>query len=256
MLQGKTIVITRPIEQTKKLVALLEGAGALSVLFPLIEITVLTDYTDFDATLTKLPGMDLAIFISSNAVQHGMPKLIQSYPILPKGLQFAAIGPTTADALHHYGVQHVIQPKERFDSEALLALPEMQHMEGKNVMIFRGVGGREVLANSLAARGAKVFFAECYRRINPQANVDLLVNLSKKNQLHAIVITSSEAMRSLLELTEKDLAGVLKNTRICVNHQRIFDDIPTFLQAQTHVASAPGDLAMLQCLQNTLTIKP
>ena len=256
MLKGKTIVITRPIEQAKKLVALLEKAGAKSVLFPLIEITALADYTEFNSVLAQLSSMDLAIFISTNAVQNGMSRLVQSYSMLPNTLKFAAIGPTTAQALQNYGVQHVIKPMNRFDSETLLALPEMQNVQGKNVMIFRGVGGREVLADTLSTRGANVIFAECYRRVNPQTNVNLLVSLSQKNQLNALVVTSSEAMRSLLELTENGLAQWLKNTKICINHMRIYDDLPPYLYAQTYVASAPGDDAMLQCLENTLTIEP
>ena len=252
MLQGKTIVVTRPVEQAKKLVALLENAGAIPVLFPLIEITALQDYTAFDALLTQLPTIDLAIFISTNAVQNAMPRLVKQYPILPKALQFAAIGPTTAAELHSYGVQHIIKPTQRFDSEALLALPELQSMVGKNVMIFRGVGGREVLADVLKARGANVLFAESYRRINPQNNAQLLIELSKKNQLDALVITSSEAMRSLLELSANGQATWLNNTKICVNNARIRDDLPAYLKPQTTVASAPGDPAMLQCLQNTL----
>ena len=156
MLKGKTIVVTRPIEQAKKLVALLENANATPILFPLIEITALADYTAFNAVLTQLPDIDLAIFISTNAVQNAMPRLVQQYPILPKALQFAAIGPTTAAELQNYGVQHVIKPTERFDSEALLALPQMQQMSGKNVMIFRGVGGREVLADTLRSEERRV----------------------------------------------------------------------------------------------------
>ena len=250
-LQGKTIVVTRPIEQAKKLVALLKDAGAQPVLFPLIEIRPLADYSAFDAALNQLQHIDLAIFISTNAVQNAMPRVIQHYPALPKALQFAAIGPTTAVELLNYGVKHVIKPTLRFDSEALLALAEMQQVAGKNVMIFRGIGGREVLADTLTARGANVVFAESYRRINPQTNTQLLTDLSAKNQLNAIVVTSSEAMRSLLELSENGQAVWLKNTHICVNHARIRDDLPDVLKSQSMVASASGDPAMLQCLQNS-----
>lgn len=250
MLQGKTIVVTRPVEQAKKLVALLESAGAIPVLFPLIEITALQDYATFDAVLAQLPNIDLAIFISTNAVQKAMPRLVKQYPILPKTLQFAAIGPTTAAALQCYGIKQVIKPSQRFDSEALLALPELQNIFGKNMMIFRGVGGREVLADVLKARGANVIFAESYQRINPQTDAGLLIQLASQNQLDALVVTSSEAMRSLLELSENGQTAWLNNTSICVNHARIRDDLPVHLKQQTAIADAPGDPAMLQCLQN------
>ena len=72
-LNGITIAITRPIEQAKKLSALITAAGGITVLYPLIEITALADYSQFEAVIQDIKQYDWAIFISSNAVQNGMP---------------------------------------------------------------------------------------------------------------------------------------------------------------------------------------
>jgi len=182
-----------------------------------------------------------------------MPHLIKRG--IPKNLRFAAIGPKTADALATFGVDEVLIPGRnqksddntpvRFDSESLLSLPEMHDMQGKKVMIVRGIGGREVLANTLESRGAKVSFAECYQRINPQTNCDSLVKAYTNQRLQSIIVTSSEAMRYLLALAGRE--EWLRNITICVNHARIAET-PQQMGLNVMVADAPGDEAMMQLL--------
>ena len=243
-LNGKHIAITRPVDQAKKLSALITEAGGTPISFPLIEITPLKDYSQFEAVINQIETYDWAIFISSNAVQNGMPRLVKAG--IPKNLNFAAIGPVTASELESFGIKHVLIPNSRFDSESLLTLPEMTDVADKKILIFRGVGGRDVLAETLKARGAQVTFAECYQRINPQTNCDLLANLYHEKKLHDIVVTSSEAMRHLLDLAGD--ANWLRNVTLCVNHARIAE-YPLQLGLKVLVANAPGDEAMLALLQ-------
>lgn len=246
-LQGIGIAITRPVDQAHKLSQLIEDAGGEVVSFPLIEITGLHDYSAFEAVIANIAAYDWIIFISSNAVQHGMPRLLQQD--IPASLKFAAIGPVTAQALQAFGIDQVLTPKDRFDSESLLSLPDMQDMQGKSVMIVRGVGGREVLADTLTARGAKVTFAECYQRINPQTNCQILEQAYAQQKLHAVVVTSSEAMRHLLDLAQG--RAWLQHVTLCVNHARIAEQ-PLALGLQVRIAEAPGDVAMMQTLLNAL----
>jgi uroporphyrinogen-III synthase len=244
-LAGRGIAITRPADQSRQLADLIAKQGGQPILFPLLAIAPLDDYATFDQNIDCLDHYDWAIFISSNAVQQGMPRLMQRYRALPAKLRFAAIGPSTAAELSQSGVTKVLTPSECFDSEHLLALPEMQQVRGQRIIIFRGEGGRELLAEGLRARGAEVDFAECYRRVNPQTDAGDLPRLWQNNQLHAIVVTSSEALRNLIDLAGD--AKWLSSTLLCVNHARIAE------LAQRHglrvaVAERPGDAAMLQCL--------
>ena len=244
------IAITRPVDQAKKLSALIEQAGGTAILFPLIEITPLDDYRQFEAVISDINDYDWAIFISSNAVQNGMPRIVKAG--IPDNLKFAAIGPVTASELQSFGVKDVLTPlshvqhgdenKVRFDSESLLALPEMTNVAGKKIMIFRGIGGRDVLAETLKARGVQVTFAECYQRTNPQTNCDLLAQLYSEKKLHGIVVTSSEAMRHLLDLAGD--ADWLRDVTLFVNHERIAE-LPLQLGLRVLVADVPGDEAML-----------
>ena len=255
-LTGIGIAITRPADQAKKLAALITEAGGTPILFPLIEITPLADYSQFQAVISVIKDFDWAIFISSNAVQNSMPRLLKQG--IPASLKFAAIGPVTANELQSFGVKDVLTPlshvqdgdesKVRYDSESLLTLPEMTNVFSKKILIVRGVGGRDVLAETLKARGAQVTFAECYRRINPQTNCDLLAQLWTEKKLHGIVVTSSEAMRHLLDLAGD--AYWLKHVTLCVNHARVAE-LPTLLGLKVRVANAPRDESMLAILTQT-----
>ena len=249
-LQGRYIAVTRPQDQATKLTALIELAGGHAISFPLIAIAALEDYRIFQTQLEKLPGYDWAIFISSNAVQHGMPRLLQQFGGTPAGLRFAAIGPVTAAELKKFGIDDTLIPDDRFDSEALLALPEMHNLASRKVMIFRGVGGREILAETLRQRGAHVEFAECYRRTNPQNDLQVLENRWHQGELDAIVVTSSEAMRHLLQLG----AGCdwLSSVPLCVTHERVAE-LPRQRGMRVTAAGASGDEAMLGCIMRALS---
>ena len=242
------VAITRPIDQAKKLTQLIQDAGGTTIAFPLIEIAPLADLTAFSNVIAEInhPNhVDWLIFISSNAVQNGMPHIVKLG--IPPDLKFAAIGPVTAQELKTFGVSKVLTPEGRFDSESLLALPEMQDVNGKKIMIVRGVGGREILADALKSRGAEVVFAECYQRINPQSNCELLATAWQNQQLHAIVVTSSEAMRHLLDLAGE--ASWLKQIIIYVNHARIAESA---LQQGLSVklTESVGDENMLAAILN------
>lgn len=247
-LENIGIAITRPIDQAKKLAKLIEQAGGTPILFPLIKITQVQDYSQFERVISEIANYDWAIFISSNAVQNAMPRLLKHG--IPSNLQFAAIGPVTASELQSFGVKEVLVPKNKFDSESLLTLPEMTNVVGKKIMIIRGVGGRDVLAETLKTRGAQVTFAECYQRINPQTDCDLLAQLYAENKLHGIVVTSSEAMRHLLDLAGN--AAWLRNVTLFVNHARIAE-LPLQMGLKVKVPNALGDEAMLSLVMDSQT---
>lgn len=245
LLQNLHVAVTRPADQAQSLCEAINLHGGHAIPFPLLAVTALADYQAFERQISSLPSTDWAIFISSNAVDFAMPHVLKKFGSIPANLKFAAIGQQTAKALAQYGIQNILMPQTRFDSESLLALVEMQHVAGKTIAIFRGVGGRELMADTLKARGANVYFAESYRRTNPQKDAELLDAQWRQNKLDAVIVTSSEAMRHLLELAGN--AAWLRHITLCVNHERIAE-LPRQLGLKVAVASAPGDEAMLQCL--------
>ena len=215
-LAGLSIAITRPKGQAKLLVQKIRHLGGVSISFPLLEIAPLQNTLPTLEIISRLEEFQLAIFISPNAVHYGMEMINQAQG-LPATLLIATIGHSSAMALHELGVHAVIFPRERSDSEALLALPELLEIRGKNVAIFRGDSGRELLGDTLKMRGARVEYASCYHRGKSQCNsADLLAA-----RPDAITVTSSEALLYLAELLNPANIKLILQIPLFVTHERI-----------------------------------
>ncbi len=189
-LAGLKVLVTRPRDQAGLLALAIQQAGGKAILFPLLDIAPVSDVTHLHQKLAQ--RFDLAIFISPNAVQYGMAAIAAAHAVLPPLV--ATIGQGSARALRAAGVTSIIAPTERYDSEGLLALPELADMSGKRVLILRGDGGRELLGDTLKARGASVEYATCYQRSKSTQSLTELAQLRPD----VITVTSSEALAHLV----------------------------------------------------------
>lgn len=220
-LAGLTVMVTRPAHQAANLVQLLEEHGARPFLFPVLEILEPEDSGPLLALIDRLDEFDLAVFISPNAVSKAM-NLIHARRRLPEHLKLATVGKRSAIELrNHIGREADVFPARKFDSEALLALPPMQDMSGKRVVIFRGDGGREYLGDTLQARGATVEYAEAYRRGRPQSDVGRLQRQWARGGIDLITITSGEGLRNLFDMVGKLAQQWLRRTRLVLIHERL-----------------------------------
>ena len=122
---GKGILVTRPAHQAIELAERIVAANGKPVLFPVLEILDTADLAPLYELIARLDAVDMAIFISPNAVNKAM-NLIKSRRELPATLQIAAIGRGSSRELKHFGIEKIIAPTARFDSENLLEMPEMQ----------------------------------------------------------------------------------------------------------------------------------
>ncbi len=223
-LSGLKIVVTRPREQADNLALLITRAGGQVIQFPLLEIHPAADPAALNKQLARLKEFNLAIFISPNAVRYGMDAILAtsgSSQILSK-LKIATMGPGSVQALREYGVHEVIAPSNKFgeakfDSETLLARPELQAVAGWKVMIFRGDGGRELLGETLKMRGAEVEYASCYQRSKPPVDMGKLL-VARPD---VITVTSSEALNYFYELLDEQSKEMMLQTPLFVPHERI-----------------------------------
>lgn len=221
-LRGRTIVVTRPREQAGPLVDGITSAGGEALLFPLLEIEAIDDAPEFLSALRRLDGAALAIFISPNAVRHGLAG-VRRHGRWPDGVPVAAVGQGTAQALREAGFAAAVVPESGADSEALLACRELSAalLAGRDVVLFKGEGGRDLLASTLAERGATVLPAPCYRRLPPAGNIRLLIDRHCAGRLHALVLSSSEAVRHLGVLLADADPALLRETPAFCPHPRI-----------------------------------
>lgn len=197
-LTGLRVVVTRPREQAEHLVRLIEACGGEAIRFPVIEIVDPEDRSALPSAIERLDRYALAIFVSPNAVRRAMD-VINARGGWRATLRAACVGRGSAEALKHYGIE-AIAPRTRFDSEALLELPELQDVAGQRVVVFRGAGGRELLGETLRARGAQVDFIECYRRVRPAVDAEPLRRRGARGEIDLITVTSGDGLRHLVEM--------------------------------------------------------
>jgi len=219
-LAGRRIVVTRPAGQNEGLAELIRAEGGEPIVFPVLEILDLDDTRALVAAADRLHEYDLAVFISPNAVDKAL-NVIGARRAWPPGLRAATIGRASERALARYGVADVIAPSGRFDSEALLALPQLADVQGWRVVVFRGDGGRELLGDTLRSRGATVEYVECYRRVRPNADVEPLLKRWGRGEIDAVTVSSSEGLRNLYDMLGKLGQAWLKRTPLLAPHARI-----------------------------------
>jgi uroporphyrinogen-III synthase len=219
-LAGRGIVITRPTHQAGPLAARIRAAGGTPILFPALEILDVADPKRLDALIDRLDEFELAIFISPNAVNKAMDR-ITARRALPRKLKIAAVGHGSSSELARRGVTGVIVPDTGFDSEALLALSDLRNVAGMRIVVFRGEGGRELLGDTLIARGASLEYAECYRRGRPALDAAPLLRAWTRDELHAVIVTSGEAVRNLFDMVGGPGRIRLRETPLFASHARI-----------------------------------
>lgn len=204
-LKGWRVLNTRPQAQADKWQQALTAAGADTLRLPLMAIEPVTDAAAIQAIkdcVMAVADYQHAIFVSQNAAQYGLDWLDQYWPQLPYRLKFYAVGSATAKMLLDYGCQ-VIEPDDTMNSEALLALPDLQNLEHDKVMIFRGVGGRPLLAEQLQARGAEVEYCELYRRVFPREGAEqVLIDQQWGQPRDLLAVHSGESLGNWLELLQ------------------------------------------------------
>lgn len=245
-LTGKGVLLTRPAGQASRLAQRLAELGATPILFPAIEIAPPTDLAAVLAIIDRLHDFDLAVFISPSAAETALA-LIRARRALPPGLRVAAVGEGTARALRRLGFDEVIVPSAGADSESLLALPEMHDVAGRRIVVFRGEGGREQLAQTLRARGATVEHADCYRRQRPSADPGPVLGHWAAGRIHAAVVGSREALDNLFALLGPEGAAYLRQSPVFVPHERIAD----YARGQgvhNAIVHAPGETALIAAL--------
>ncbi len=249
-LAGKKIVVTRPKHQTAELSRLIEAKSGVGIDFPLIDIQAKSLSAKEQAILLNLERYDFIFFISANAVNFAL-KLIDGKIEQLRNINIVAVGKATTQALAKVGLNKVLSPKQGFNSEAVLALPECQLMTESRCLIVRGDGGRELLADTLRARGATVDYIEVYEKIVPQQNCEQVKAYLWNKDVAAILIYSAVALDNLMLLLADDkLKESLLSTPLVVISSRVSLAAKKIGFKQIIVAAESSDAAMVNALLN------
>jgi len=243
------VLVTRPAGQAAGLCHLAEEAGYEAVQLAAIEIREPADLEALQTLVETLPTYDLAVFISVNAVNHGLDYIL-AWRDWPKHVKIATVGASSAAALRDHGMKPDLVPEHHFNSEALLALDELQDMHGKRVVILRGNGGREHLHDTLLERGAVVDYVEVYRRACPEIDPQLMRSLLRPGMLDVITVTSNETLENLYAMAGQEGQPLLRALPLVVvsERQAVLAQELGFEHAAM-VAENAGDAALVEALQ-------
>ncbi|MCD1608206.1 uroporphyrinogen-III synthase [Stutzerimonas kunmingensis] len=196
------LLLTRPAEECGAVAGVLAEAGIHSASLPLLAIKPLPETAEQRATVLELDRYCAVIVVSKPAARLGIELLDRYWPQPPLGQAWFSVGAATGAILADYGLD-ASWPERGDDSEALLALPRLGEALARpdpKVLILRGEGGRELLAETLRARGVQVDILELYRRYLPDYPAGTLAATLRSERLNGLVVSSGQGLLSLREL--------------------------------------------------------
>lgn len=219
MLKNLKILVTRPQHQAQGISEALAQLGAEVIAFPTLEIVPVKDQEMVRNTLEKVDLYDIVVFISANAVFNAAPYLLS----ITEKTRIIAMGPATSRALVEAGFKVHLVPKEPYTTESLLEMPALLNIQGKKILLIKGEGGRNLLANELAVRGAEVSPLSVYRRECPDSDIGVLKSFFAGEMKHIMVVTSGESLKNLVKLTPEHDKSQLFQTPLLIVSPRLVD---------------------------------
>ncbi|MGL6245799.1 uroporphyrinogen-III synthase [Pseudomonas sp.] len=195
------LLLTRPADESAALSGVLAQAGIFSSCLPLLEIEPIAASDTMREVIQGLDRYCAVIVVSKPAARIGVDLLNQYWPQAPSPRWFS-VGAATAQILADNGLD-VSFPAEGDDSEALLELPALREAVARpdpRVLILRGEGGRELLAERLRQLGASVDYLELYRRCLPQYPSTVLPDRIEAERLNGLVVSSGQGFEHLRQL--------------------------------------------------------
>ncbi|MFT6154412.1 MAG: uroporphyrinogen-III synthase [Bermanella sp.] len=220
----KKVLITRPEGQQHTLMNALTRQHWQCFHQPLVSIHPITEsdkgFYDLKNKIMNIDLYDIIITVTSNASSLAYEWIDQYWPQIPINIQWFAVGKSSAQPLLPLGM-NIKSPVEKH-SEGLLALPELQDLTAKKVLILRGTGGRELIAQTLTARGANVSYAELYKRQAISVHKSQLSALLTEQQIHYALVTSGEMAQ---QLANDLLPSISNQLHLIIPSQRIYDNL-------------------------------
>lgn len=222
------VIVTRPAAQAAEWLAQLQAHGIDAVALPLIGIAPAAEPQALATAWSELALEHLVVFVSPNAVAQFFAARPSS-AVWPAAALAASTGPGTTRALRAEGLSaaQIVEPaadSPRFDSEALWRELSSRDWRAERVLIVRGDGGRDWLADTLRAQGARVEHVTAYRRSAPPLDDTarmLLRAALKAPQHHLWWFSSSEAIDHLAGLVPPGGTAPWRLARALASHPRI-----------------------------------
>ncbi|KPD04304.1 uroporphyrinogen-III synthase [Moellerella wisconsensis] len=246
-----SILVTRPSPNGEQLVELLKTQGLTAYHAPLINIIPGSELPNLPTKLDQLESTDLVFLLSKNAVWYANSRLQQAGLNWPNKLSYYGIGGSTGKMFQQITGRTIVWPEDGETSEILLALPELQFLEGKKVLLLRGNGGRELLASTLRSRGAYIDYCECYSRQAINYEISLFNAQWRTKNISTIVVTSGQQLNLLTHLIADDYQDWWYSRHLLVVSHRIANIAHEMGWKNIDVANSADNNALLNALIST-----
>ena len=255
-LTGARVLVTRPAMQARALVEKISDIGAFAISVPLLEINSFrgvdckSQRDEIAALIKQIDLFDDLIFVSVNAVREAYLWFAElGFSDQVKTKRVFAVGEATASSLAQQGI-NAHSSGSGMTSEALLAVSELQQVDGRNILIFKGVKGRPLLWETLNARGAKVRCCDLYQRFCPQQAGPQLRRVWQDGGMDVILISSGEILDSLVSLLQREVsASAVATTRLVVPSPRLREKAFGYGFENVTIAANATDNAMVDALR-------
>jgi len=243
-LAGVRVLVTRPAEEARALARAIEREGGEAIVFPALEIVPVANLDAVRAAVGPVADFDVVAFVSRNAVKHGIALL----PASARKPMIGAIGPSTASALEQAGHHVSIRPAGGFTSEALLAEPALLNVRGQRVLVVRGRGGRELLADTLIARGATVVYAEVYERAANTSDSSQLRQRWRRKGIDLVTALSVETLDAMHAQLGADAHDLLARSVLVTPSARVIKRAASLGLTGVVTAKGPDDRALIEAM--------
>jgi uroporphyrinogen III methyltransferase / synthase len=198
-LKRRTVLITRPREQSEELRRELEARGCQVLFFPTIQIASPSTWDPCDRALDRPPEYyDGLIFTSVNGVKGFMRRLRDRGmdPARYSSAALYAVGPKTAEELASEGMEVSFIP-DVHNGDALAEQLSAGDISGKRFLFPRGNLGRDALIQALARAGAEVDGVEVYRTVAAEmAGAEMLVRRIFQDEIDVVAFASPSAAKN------------------------------------------------------------
>ena len=213
---GKSVLITRTLEQAGDFANILERYGAEPINFPTIKTVPPKSWKGLDGAIKKLASYDWAIFTSVNGVKYFIERLHKLGKDIRelKGVKICAIGPRTQEAVTALGIRVDLTPKE-YKAEGIIDALGKKGIKGKRFLLARAAVAREILPVEIRRLGGAIDVAHAYRTVRPVKEAAALKEMLLAGKVDVVTFTSSSTVTNFALMFKKgEVKDLLQRTKV------------------------------------------
>ncbi len=256
-LAGRTVLVTRPEERERELVAHLAALGARVLDRPAITFEPAADPAPARRAVRELSTYDLLVFTSPTGVRFFVDRLrVERIEARPRAC-VAAVGPGTARALREAGMPPDLVASDP-RAEGLAELLRRCGLAPGRALVVRPEVASEVVPSALEAMGAHVDAVAFYRTVAAPGAADAALALAE-GIVDATVFGSPSAARALVAATEgagaAAIAGLRRSARVAIGPVTAAALESLGIPAAA-VAAAPTSDGIARAVEQALRVRP